>query len=94
MERFRREALAPGLSSYPHPKLMPDYWQGFPTGFYGPWARLQAIYQAHFMRYLSARGLVPRKGRKVWAFLGDGECDEPESPWVPLVWLAAKNWKT
>ena len=77
LERFRREALAPGLSSYPHPKLMPDYWQ-FPTVSMGL-GPLQAIYQAHFMRYLSARGLVPRKGRKVWAFLGDGECDEPES---------------
>ena len=77
LERFRREALAPGLSSYPHPKLMPDYWQ-FPTVSMGL-GPLQAIYQAHFMRYLSARGLVPRKGRKVWAFLGDGECDEPET---------------
>jgi len=77
LERFRREALAPGLSSYPHPKLMPDYWQ-FPTVSMGL-GPLQAIYQAHFMRYLSARELVPRKGRKVWAFLGDGECDEPET---------------
>lgn len=77
LERFRREALAPGLSSYPHPKLMPDYWQ-FPTVSMGL-GPLQAIYQAHFMRYMSARGLVPRKGRKVWAFLGDGECDEPET---------------
>ncbi|WP_369982768.1 pyruvate dehydrogenase (acetyl-transferring), homodimeric type [Thalassolituus sp.] len=77
LERFRQEALAPGLSSYPHPKLMPDYWQ-FPTVSMGL-GPLQAIYQAHFMRYLSARELVPRKGRKVWAFLGDGECDEPET---------------
>ena len=77
LERFRREALAPGLSSYPHPKLMPDYWQ-FPTVSMGL-GPLQAIYQAHFMRYMSARGLLPRKGRKVWAFLGDGECDEPET---------------
>lgn len=77
LERFRQEALAPGLSSYPHPKLMPDYWQ-FPTVSMGL-GPLQAIYQAHFMRYLSARGLVPRKDRKVWAFLGDGECDEPET---------------
>jgi len=77
LELFRREALTPGLSSYPHPKLMPDYWQ-FPTVSMGL-GPLQAIYQAHFMRYLSARGMVPRKGRKVWAFLGDGECDEPES---------------
>ena len=72
LESFRREALKPGLSSYPHPKLMPDYWQ-FPTVSMGL-GPLQAIYQAHFMRYMSAR-----KDRKVWAFLGDGECDEPES---------------
>ena len=77
LERFRQEALGPGLSSYPHPKLMPDYWQ-FPTVSMGL-GPLQAIYQAHFMRYMSARELVPRKGRKVWAFLGDGECDEPET---------------
>lgn len=77
LERFRQEALEPGLSSYPHPKLMPDYWQ-FPTVSMGL-GPLQAIYQAHFMRYLSARELVPRKHRKVWAFLGDGECDEPET---------------
>ena len=77
LESFRREALKPGLSSYPHPKLMPDYWQ-FPTVSMGL-GPLQAIYQAHFMRYMSARELVPRKDRKVWAFLGDGECDEPES---------------
>ena len=77
LESFRREALKPGLSSYPHPKLMPDYWQ-FPTVSMGL-GPLQAIYQAHFMRYLSAHELVPRQNRKVWAFLGDGECDEPES---------------
>ena len=77
LERFRQEALGPGLSSYPHPKLMPDYWQ-FPTVSMGL-GPLQAIYQAHFMRYMSARELVPRKGRKVWAFLGEGECDEPET---------------
>ena len=77
LERFRREALAPGLSSYPHPHLMPDYWQ-FPTVSMGL-GPLQAIYQAYFMQFMSVRGLVPRKGRKVWAFLGDGECDEPES---------------
>jgi pyruvate dehydrogenase E1 component len=77
LESFRREALKPGLSSYPHPKLMPNYWQ-FPTVSMGL-GPLQAIYQAHFMRYMSARELVPRKDRKVWAFLGDGECDEPES---------------
>lgn len=77
LERFRREALAPGLSSYPHPHLMPDYWQ-FPTVSMGL-GPLQAVYQAYFMQYLSDRGLSEPKGRKVWAFLGDGECDEPEA---------------
>jgi len=77
MENFRREVDKKGLSSYPHPWLMPDYWQ-FPTVSMGL-GPLSAIYQAHVMRYLSARGLVPRGDRKVWAFLGDGECDEPET---------------
>jgi len=77
LENFRREVGGEGLSSYPHPKLMPDYWQ-FPTVSMGL-GPMQAIYQAHFMRYMSARSLVPRLDRKVWAFLGDGECDEPET---------------
>jgi len=77
LDNFRREVDGEGLSSYPHPWLMPDYWQ-FPTVSMGL-GPIQAIYQAHVMRYLSARGLVPREDRKVWAFLGDGECDEPES---------------
>ena len=77
MENFRREVDGNGLSSYPHPWLMPDYWQ-FPTVSMGL-GPIQAIYQAHVMRYLSARGLVPRGDRQVWAFLGDGECDEPET---------------
>ena len=77
MDNFRREVDGGGLSSYPHPWLMPDYWQ-FPTVSMGL-GPIQAIYQAHVMRYLSARGMVPRGDRKVWAFLGDGECDEPES---------------
>ncbi|MEY8264453.1 MAG: pyruvate dehydrogenase (acetyl-transferring), homodimeric type [Bermanella sp.] len=77
LENFRREVDGKGLSSYPHPRLMPDYWQ-FPTVSMGL-GPLQAIYQAHFMRYMSARELTPRLDRKVWAFLGDGECDEPES---------------
>jgi len=77
MDNFRREVNGKGLSSYPHPWLMPDYWQ-FPTVSMGL-GPIQAIYQAHIMRYLSARGLSPRGDRKVWAFLGDGECDEPES---------------
>ena len=77
LENFRREVDGKGLSSYPHPRLMPDYWQ-FPTVSMGL-GPIQAIYQAHFMRYISARGLVPRVDRKVWAFLGDGECDEAET---------------
>ena len=77
LDSFRREVDGKGLSSYPHPWLMPDYWQ-FPTVSVGL-GPIQAIYQAHVMRYLSARGIVARGDRKVWAFLGDGECDEPES---------------
>lgn len=77
LDNFRREVDGQGLSSYPHPYLMPDYWQ-FPTVSMGL-GPLQAIYQAHVMRYLSARGLAVRGDRKVWAFLGDGEIDEPES---------------
>lgn len=77
MDNFRREVDGNGLSSYPHPWLMPDFWQ-FPTVSMGL-GPIQAIYQAHVMRYLSARDLVKRGNRKVWAFLGDGECDEPES---------------
>lgn len=77
MDNFRREVDGQGLSSYPHPWLMPDYWQ-FPTVSMGL-GPLQAIYQAHVMKYLDSRGLVEMGDRKVWAFLGDGECDEPES---------------
>ncbi len=77
LDSFRREVDGNGLSSYPHPWLMPDYWQ-FPTVSMGL-GPIQAIYQAHVMRYLSARDLVARGDRKVWAFLGDGECDEPET---------------
>lgn len=77
LDNFRCEVDGQGLSSYPHPWLMPDYWQ-FPTVSMGL-GPLQAIYQAHIMRYLSARGLVPRGDRQVWAFIGDGECDEPET---------------
>ncbi len=78
MENFRRE-LAPGggLSSYPHPWLMPDFWE-FPTVSMGL-GPIMAIYQARFNRYLEDRGLKPRTDAKVWAFLGDGETDEPES---------------
>ncbi len=77
MDNYRREVDGHGLSSYPHPWLMPDFWQ-FPTVSMGL-GPIQAIYQAHVMRYLSARSLINRGDRKVWAFLGDGECDEPES---------------
>ena len=77
LDNFRRETGSDGLSSYPPPWLMPDYWQ-FPTVSMGL-GPLQAIYQAHVMKYLDSRGLVEMGNRKVWAFLGDGECDEPES---------------
>ena len=74
---YRREADGEGLSSYPHPKLMPDFWQ-FPTVSMGL-GPLMAIYQARFLRYLHARGLADTAERKVWVFCGDGEMDEPES---------------
>ena len=75
---FRRELSADGgLSSYPHPWLMPDFWE-FPTVSMGI-GPINAIYQARFMRYLEDRGLKKRTNAKVWAFLGDGETDEPES---------------
>ena len=77
LDNFRREVEKPGLSSYPHPWLMPDYWQ-FPTVSMGL-GPIMGIYQAHIMRYMSARNLVPRNDRKVWVFCGDGEMDEPES---------------
>ncbi|HTF52128.1 MAG TPA: pyruvate dehydrogenase (acetyl-transferring), homodimeric type [Pseudonocardia sp.] len=74
---FRQEVGGRGLSSYPHPWLMPDYWQ-FPTVSMGL-APLMSIYQARFLKYLHARGLADTANRHVWAFLGDGEMDEPES---------------
>jgi len=74
---FRSEAVGQGLSSYPHPWLMPDYWQ-FPTVSMGL-GPLMAIYQARFMKYMHNRGLIDMADRKVWCFLGDGEMDEPES---------------
>jgi pyruvate dehydrogenase E1 component len=77
MDKFRQEVNGGGLSSYPHPWLMPDFWQ-FPTVSMGL-GPIMAIYQARFMRYLSDRGLANTEGRKVWSFLGDGETDEPES---------------
>jgi len=74
---FRREVDGKGLSSYPHPKLMPEFWQ-FPTVSMGL-GPLMAIYQARFLKYLHARGIAKTDNRKVWAFCGDGEMDEPES---------------
>ncbi|MCM2130627.1 pyruvate dehydrogenase (acetyl-transferring), homodimeric type [Larsenimonas rhizosphaerae] len=77
LDGFRQEAGGSGLSSYPHPYLMPAYWQ-FSTVSMGL-GPLQAIYQARLMKYLDHRGLCPLDNRKVWAFLGDGECDEVET---------------
>ena len=77
MDNFRQEVDGKGLSSYPHPWLMPDFWQ-FPTVSMGL-GPLMAIYQARFMRYMKDRSILPAQGRKVWAFMGDGEMDEPES---------------
>ncbi|MCP5147960.1 MAG: pyruvate dehydrogenase (acetyl-transferring), homodimeric type [Pseudomonadales bacterium] len=77
LNNFRREVDGNGLSSYPHPWLMPDYWQ-FPTVSMGL-GPIQAIYQAHVMKYQQSRGLVDHGDRNVWCFMGDGECDEPES---------------
>jgi pyruvate dehydrogenase E1 component len=74
---FRQEVDKKGISSYPHPWLMPDFWQ-FPTVSMGL-TSIMAIYQARFMKYLQNRGLIATDDRKVWAFLGDGEMDEPES---------------
>ncbi|MFT7373039.1 MAG: pyruvate dehydrogenase E1 component [Oleiphilaceae bacterium] len=77
MDRFRSEVDGDGLPSYPHPWLLPNYWQ-FPTVSMGL-GPLQAIYQAHVMKYLHSRELTERKDRKVWCFVGDGETDEPET---------------
>src|ERR1043165_2768435 len=77
LNNYRRETAGKGLSSYCHPWLMPNFWQ-FPTGSMGL-GPLFAIYQARFMRYLQHRGLLDTDGRKVWAFVGDGEMDEPEA---------------
>jgi len=77
LNRFRQEVDGGGLSSYPHPWLMPDFWQ-FPTVSMGL-GPMMALYQARFMRYLENRDMIPKSDRKVWCFLGDGEMDEPES---------------
>lgn len=77
LDNFRQEVDGKGIPSYPHPHLMPDFWQ-FPTVSMGL-GPLMAIYQARFLKYLESRGLAKTKGRKVWVFCGDGEMDEPES---------------
>ena len=77
LDKFRQEVKGGGLSSYPHPWLMPDFWQ-FPTVSMGL-GPIMSIYQARFMRYMQGRGFADTSERKVWAFLGDGETDEPES---------------
>jgi pyruvate dehydrogenase E1 component len=77
MRNFRQEVGGKGLSSYPHPWLMPEFWQ-FPTVSMGL-GPIMAIYQARFMRYLKDRAIIESQGRKVWCFCGDGEMDEPES---------------
>ena len=87
LNNFRREVDGKGLSSYPHPKLMPDFWQ-FPTVSMGL-GPLMAIYQARFLKYMHARGLADTEERKVWAFCGDGEMDEPES--MGAIGLAARE---
>ena len=87
LENFRSEVNGGGLSSYPHPWLMPDYWQ-FPTVSMGL-GPLCAIYQARFMKYMHNRGHIDMGDRKVWCFLGDGEMDEPES--LGAIHLAARE---
>jgi pyruvate dehydrogenase E1 component len=87
MLNFRREVDGKGLSSYPHPKLMPDFWQ-FPTVSMGL-GPLMAIYQARFLKYLHARDIAVTNNRKVWAFCGDGEMDEPES--MGAIGMAARE---
>jgi pyruvate dehydrogenase E1 component len=89
VENFRHELRdGPGLASYPHPWLMPDFWS-FPTVSMGL-GPLNAVYQARFMRYLEHRGIIPETQRKVWAFVGDGETDEPEAMGSQLV-LASRE---
>jgi pyruvate dehydrogenase E1 component len=87
LDMFRQEVDGKGISSYPHPWLMPDFWQ-FPTVSMGL-GPIQAIYQARFLRYLEDRGLAKTAGRKVWAFMGDGEMDEPES--MGAIGMAARE---
>ena len=87
LQRFRREVEGNGLSSYPHPWLMPNFWQ-FPTVSMGL-APIMGIYQARFMEYLHDRGIIDKGNRKVWVFTGDGEMDEPES--LGAISLAARE---
>src|SRR5438132_12380451 len=87
LAHYRQEVSGEGLSSYCHPWLMPEFWQ-FPTGSMGL-GPITAIYQARFMRYLASRGLLEAGDRKVWAFVGDGEMDEPES--LAALSLAARE---
>ena len=87
LSRFRQEVDGGGLSSYPHPWLMPEFWQ-FPTVSMGL-GPLMAIYQARFMRYLEHRELIKASDRKIWAFMGDGEMDEPES--MGAIGMAARE---
>jgi pyruvate dehydrogenase E1 component len=87
LDNFRQEVDAHGISSYPHPWLMPDFWQ-FPTVSMGL-GPLMAIYQARFMKYIRDRGLADTEGRKVWCFCGDGEMDEPES--MGAIGMAARE---
>jgi len=87
LDNFRQEVDGKGLSSYPHPWLMPDFWQ-FPTVSMGL-GPLQSIYQARFMKYLHDRGLSDTRNRKVWSFIGDGETDEPET--LGAISLAARE---
>jgi pyruvate dehydrogenase E1 component len=87
LNNFRQETGGKGLSSYPHPKLMPEFWQ-FPTVSMGL-GPLMAIYQARFLKYLHARGIADTSKRKVWVFCGDGEMDEPES--LGAIGLAARE---
>jgi pyruvate dehydrogenase E1 component len=87
MDNFRQEVDGNGISSYPHPWLMPEFWQ-FPTVSMGL-GPLMAIYQARFMKYLQDRGMVNTEGRKVWCFCGDGEMDEPES--MGAIGMAARE---
>ena len=87
LQKFRQEVDEGGLSSYPHPRLLPDFWQ-FPTVSMGL-GPITAIYQARIMKYLHNRGIIDTAGRKVWAFVGDGEMDEPES--LGAIGLAARE---